>query len=61
MAKVLNVILKIEEGDYTYSVLGHDKKPCWVHIDNHRSKKNSVLVPIEIIHKIHGLTRALDL
>ena len=49
---VLQVTDCFQEGSYTYSVLGYSNKPSFLHINNHKTNKNSVLVPIDVIKNI---------
>ena len=52
MAKVLTCIKTIKRGSYTYQLLGHNKAPTYVHINNTRTNKDSVIVPINVLHEL---------
>jgi len=49
---VLNVIRKVDNGTHTLSLMGHGNTPTHVHIDNYKSGKNSVIVPLRDVCKL---------
>ena len=53
--EVLTVFKQIELGSYIYTVMGYKDKPSTVHINNTKTNKNSVIVPIEVLEDLLAL------
>lgn len=46
---VLTVFDQVAKGSYIYTVMGYNDKPSVIHINNHKTNNNSVIVPIEVL------------
>jgi len=49
---VLTITDQYEEGPWVYTLLGYNNKPTFLHINNHVTNKNSVLVPLDVVKNI---------
>jgi hypothetical protein len=48
--KAMEVKKRMSIGDYTYELLGTEEEASHIHINNHKTNNDSVLVPLDVFH-----------
>ena len=56
--KVLKVIKSVDDGEYILSLMGARGLPTHVHINNYKTNKNSVIVPLGSLNALLKSTGA---
>ena len=50
--KVMTVKKEIKHGSYTQQLMGADDEPTHLHINNHKTNKDSVMIPLSAVNDL---------